>query len=168
MMGEQYLETTTVDPKKKTTTYSYFLKNVFYHQFALDGVHAGYDMFPKPQVGTSLTPVKNYADLGLSYSAFLNGTTVYLLYNEHISRFDTKWSSDRISFNSDLKKEACLSLVRINKIGDMDQIMIMPPVKDVYYHKLWYSDGWNLIFGLSTKKTYDLEQVQISSEWQWD
>lgn len=168
MLGEQYLETTTVDPKKKTITYNYFFKNVFYHQFALDGLNAGYDMFPKPQVGTSMKPIKNYAELGLSYAAFLNETTVYLMYNAHISRFDPKGVDQLNSFNSDRQKEACINLVKINKIGDMGKMLIMPPVKDFYYHKLWYSDGWNLIFGLTTKKTYDLEQVRISSEWQWD
>lgn len=168
MLGEQYLETTTVDPKKKTTTYNYFFKNVFYHQFALDGTHAGYDMFPKPQFGTSLTPIKDYSHLGLSYSAFLNGTTVYLMYNDHITRFSKSGLSQFVSFNSDYKKEACLTLVKINKIGDMGGVLIMSPMKDLYYNKLWYSDGWNIIFGLNSKKTYGLEKVQIQSEWQWD
>lgn len=168
MLGEQYLATTTVDPKKKTTTYNYFLKNVFYHQFALDGVHAGYDIFSKPQFGTSLNPFTDFQDLGLSYSAFLNGTTVYLMYNEHISRFNKEDVSQLITFNSNYKKEACLALVKINKIGDISKIMLMPPIKDIYYNKLWFSDGWNMIFGLSTKKTYDLEKIQIQSDWQWD
>ena len=168
MLGEQYLETTTVDPKKKTTTFNYFLKNVFYHQFALDGVHAGYDIFSKPQFGTSLNPFTDFQDLGLSYSAFLNGTTVYLMYNEHISRFNKEDVSQLITFNSNYKKEACLALVKINKIGDISKIMLMPPLKDMYYNMLWYSDGWNLIFGLNTKKTYNLEKIQIQSEWQWD
>jgi hypothetical protein len=168
MLGEQFLETTTVDPKKKTTTYNYFFKNVFYHKFALDGTHAGYDMFPKPQFGTSLTPINDYSQLGLSYSAFLNGTTVYLIYNEHISRFDKKGFSQFVSFNSDFKKEACLTLLKINKIGDVGGILILAPTKDLYYNKLWYSDGWNLVFGLSSKKMYSLEQLQIQSDWQWD
>lgn len=168
MLGEQYLETTTVDPKKKTTTYNYFLKNVFYHQFALDGVHAGYDMFPKPQFGTSLTPIKDYSQLGLSYSAFLNGSTVYLMYNDHVTRFNKEGISQFVSFDSNYKKEACLTLVKINKIGDMGGVLIMSPMKDFYYNKMWYSDGWNIIFGLNTKKTYNLEKVQIQTEWQWD
>ena len=44
MLGEQCLETKTVDPKKDITIYTYYCKNLFYHQFGLDGINAGYDI----------------------------------------------------------------------------------------------------------------------------
>jgi len=166
MLGEQYLELTTVDPKKKTTTYSYLTKSLFYHQFGLDGITAGYDVYPKPQIATSLTPARDLFHLGISYTAFQDGSLVYILHNDHKDRFST--SDEWISYNSDERKEGILILTRFKKIGLLESKMIMNPLKDGYYQNTWFGNGEKVYFGLMTKKTYNLEHFEILNEWEWE
>jgi hypothetical protein len=33
---------------------------------------------------------------------------------------------------------------------------------------MWFSDGYNILLGFSGKKEYQVEKLQISSEWDWD
>lgn len=167
MLGEQFLETKAVDPKKEITTYTYFSKNLFYHQFGLDGISAGYEMYPKPQVGTSFSPVQDMHQLGLSYSAFLDGSTVYFLYNDHSTRLIDK-EDLLLSYDTETRKEGILVMTRIKKIGYIESKLIMIPEKDSYYQNIWYSDSAKIVFGLVTKKSYNLEQFEIMNEWEWE
>jgi hypothetical protein len=167
MLGEQFLETKVVDPKKEITTYTYYCKNLFYHQFGLDGINAGYEVYPKPQVGISFSPIQDIHQLGLSYSAFLDGSTVYLLHNDHISRFIDKEDLFN-SYDNQTTKEGILVLTRIKKIGYVESKFIMQSTKDMYYQNVWFSDPGKIVFGLVTKKTYNLEQFEIMNEWEWE
>jgi hypothetical protein len=167
MLGEQYLAFKTVDPKKEITIYTYMCKNLFYHQFGLDGINAGYDLYPKPQIGTSLKPITELSQLGLSYQAYLNQDVVYFIYNDHIKRIEEV--GDPISsFNNEELKEQVVILTKIKKIGFVESKLILLPVKDFYFQKMWYADGRKIFFGATTKKTYDLEQFEIMNEWEWN
>ncbi|HPB58326.1 MAG TPA: hypothetical protein PLL49_07455 [Bacteroidales bacterium] len=166
MLGEQYAETSTVNPKNKEVTYNYFFKDLYYHYFALDGHTAGYDFVPKPQHGSSVaTPITDYTQKGLSYYAFRGGRSIYVVYNESIDQYD---SDDWISFNSDNIKEAALSLCRIDKIGIEFKVLVTPPIKDTFFNRVWFADGYNILLGFRGKKDYQVEKLQISSEWDWD
>lgn len=167
MLGEQFLETKTVDPKKEITTYTYFCKNLFYHQFGLDGINAGYDVYPKPQVGLSLTPVKDIHQLGISYTAFLDGSTVYLIYNDHITRFIDK-EDLLFSYDTEERKEGIVVMAKIKKIGYLESKLIMLSPKDGYYQNTWFADASKIVFGMVTKKTYNLEHFEIMKEWEWE
>lgn len=167
MLGEQFLETKSVDPKKEITIYTYNCKNLFYHQFALDGINAGYDVYPKPQVGTSLTPVNDIHQLGISYSAFLDGSTVYLIYNDHITRFIDK-EDVLFSYDTEEREDGILVMAKIKKIGYLESKLIMLSPKDTYYQNVWFADLSKIVFGLVTKKTYNLEQFEIMNEWEWE
>ena len=130
MLGEQFAETTTVNPKNKEVTYNYFFKDLYYHYFALDGHGAGYDFIPKPQHGSSLaTPITDFTQKGLSYFAFLGEGSVYVLYNESSGQYNAKKTDDWVSFNSDNMREASLGMCRIDKIGLVFKLVVTPPIR---------------------------------------
>ena len=169
MLGEQFAETTTVNPKNKEVTYNYFFKDLYYHYFALDGHGAGYDFVPKPQHGSSLaTPITDFTQKGLSYFAFLGEGSVYVLYNESSGQYNAKKTDDWVSFNSDNMREASLGMCRIDKIGLVFKLVVTPPIRDLFFNRMWFSDGYNILLGFSGKKEYQVEKLQISSEWDWD
>lgn len=166
MLGEQFLENKTVDPKKEITTYTYFTKNLFYHQFALDGLSAGYDVYPKPQTATSFTPARNLYQLGISYAAFLDGSDVLIMHNDHLDRFSStdQWNS----YDSERRKDGILVLTKIKKIGLIESKIIINPLKDGFYHNTWHADANKVYFGIVMKKTYNLEHFEILNEWDWE
>ncbi len=167
MIGEQYLSFKTVDKKKEITIYSYMCKNLFYHQFGLDGITAGYDMYGKPQVGTSFKPVTDLSQLGLSYQAFLIKDVVYFIYNDHINRVEDV-GDPFTSFDADERKESIVMITKIKKVGFVESKLIMLPQKDFNFQKMWYTDGRKVFFGATTKKGYFLDQFEIMNDWEWE
>ncbi|MDD3645288.1 MAG: hypothetical protein PHR19_07165, partial [Bacteroidales bacterium] len=160
---------TKLNPKNKEVPYNYFFKDLYYHYFALAGHSAGYDFVPTPQHGSSLaTPITDFTQKGLSYFAFLGEGSVYVLYNESSGQYNAKKTDDWVSFNSDNMREASLGMCRIDKIGLVFKLVVTPPIRDLFFNRMWFSDGYNILLGFSGKKEYQVEKLQISSEWDWD
>jgi len=167
MLGEQHFSF-AVTNSKGLTTYRYFKKHIICNIFSLDGDKRGYEMIKRSQAFVLGVPVYDLSRFGLSYSPFIKGSDVYLLYNDNIKNFNGK-SKNWETLNIAHSKTACTVLAKISDIGNAQRKVVMLPNKDGrIFHKLWAFDGERAFFGIMSKKLYSLEQFEVNDQWNWD
>ena len=103
-----------------------------------------------------------YDKLGISFSSFVSGNSVYVLYQDHQDNFNKKDGSTMYSTIT-TRAKSCTVLARLDDDGPEQKIVMVPGKTKRTLHNLWLFDGKELWFGMYSLKDYSLEHNTLDS-----
>lgn len=188
MIGEQYI-TVQQHGEKSSTAYKHITNNIYGNKFALNGNNLGvikvqrhisagsgslvsqreegerigksalYEKGPAPKMPT-------FANLGITYSPIVQGSTIYLLYEDLAANYAedaTGWEPAAV----EKADNNCVVLTRMDYSADK-KVVMMPGKSPQTFHDIWCIDGQDIYFGMSGKKDYSIQKFKLDGRWSWD
>lgn len=151
------------------TTYYHYARDIVYQHFDADGGSMHAKRLAKYQACQFEKGAVNfnaewytYDKLGISFSSFVSGNSVYVLYQDHQDNFNKKDGSTMYSTIT-TRAKSCTVLARLDDDGPEMKMVMVPGKTKRTLHNLWLFDGKELWFGMYSLKDYSLEHCTLSS-----
>lgn len=151
------------------TTYYHYARDIVYQHFDVNGSSIHTNRLAKYQACSFERGAENnnatwftYDKLGISFSSFVSGNSVYVLYQDHQDNFNKKDGSTMYSTIT-TRAKSCTVLARLDDDGPEQKIVMVPGKTKRTLHNLWLFDGKELWFGMYSLKDYSLEHNTLDS-----
>ena len=149
-----------------TTDYSNWASDAVFQTFTATGESVRSDMIRKLQSHStgSYVPLETFSpitycfhDIYLSYSYFVKGNDIYLIYNN---------SLDPAGYCSTVPLEygkACIRLAKLSPDGNVDYKMVMKcDTRKSFFQRLWLADdNGTVYFCTNGKQGYGIESIEV-------
>lgn len=151
------------------TTYYHYARDIVYQHFNTNGESLRAKKLAKYQAcqfekgaGNNDATWYTYDKLGISFSSFVSGNSVYVLYQDHQDNFNKKDGSTMYSTIT-TRAKSCTVLARLDDDGaEMKMVMTAGKAKRTL-HNLWLFDGKEIWYGMYNLKDYTLEHSELNS-----
>ena len=144
------------------TIYYHYADDIVYQYFNNDGEMTHQHCVPKNQViqfekgATDIDPTWfTYDKLGISFTSFVKGNSVYVLYQDSQSNYH---KHDKSLAQLTLGRgSTCTVLARLDNDGPEYDMVMLPGKTRRTLHNLWLFDGTKFYFGMANLKNYSIE-----------
>lgn len=150
-----------------TTTYWYHKQNILCQHFDENGtVMAEHILMKNQNIGSQWMLFErecngmNALGIGLSFSSFVKGNDVYVLYTDSKSHIPTQPSPAAVNVVLGRAKN-CLNISKLSETNIMTRPVMDYAQSKNTFNRLWLFDGRNAYFGMYNLKGYTLEKLEI-------
>ncbi|MBO4655708.1 MAG: hypothetical protein J5644_09190 [Bacteroidales bacterium] len=150
------------------TTYYHYAGDIIYQHFDADGGSMHAKRLAKYQActfekgaGSHDATWFTYDKLGISFSSFVSGNSVYVMYQDHQDNYSKKDGSTMYSTIT-TRAKSCTVLARLDDDGAEMKMVMVPGKTKRTFHNLWLFDGKEIWFGMYCLKDYSLEHSALN------
>ena len=153
------------------TTYYHYADDIIYQHFNHDGEMTHTHLIAKNQArqfergASHISPTwLTFDKLGLSFTSFVKGNSVYILYQDSQANVNKKDKTPAQLGTG--RGKTCTVMARLDNDGPERQLVMVPGKVKRVLHNLWLFDGNNVYFGEASLKDYSLEYLSLDSMFQ--
>lgn len=164
MIGEHRCN--TVIYNQGSATFWNYTNSIVYQNFNKYGELQFSNVIKKSQksggkftAGDNGVSTYKYHDIGLSFSTFVDGSDVYVLYNDTQNNY--RENTGAATLNAELGRgKSCVIMAQLTADGPDRSLVLVPDKAKRILHKVWHFDGKTVYFSTFNKKELKLESFQ--------